>query len=99
MRFTQSEELWDFFLTNQNIWKKNQERVNFFGDQNVISAYLNQHNYSNPFPDAWIWSFKIVNIRGQRPLDHTTFFVAEIPKNGKVCAFHGYSNPSEVKKD
>ena len=99
MRFTQSEELWDFFVTNQNIWKKNQERVNFFGDQNVISAYLNQHNYSNPFPDAWIWSFKIGSIRGRRPLDHTTFFGAEIPKNGKVCVFHGHPNPSEVAID
>ncbi|MDB2513451.1 FkbM family methyltransferase [Alphaproteobacteria bacterium] len=99
MRFSQNEELWNFFVANQNIWKANQERVNFFGDQNVISAYLNRHDYNSPFPDAWIWSFKIGSIRGQRPLDHTKFLGAEIPENGKICVFHGRPNPSEVSID
>lgn len=99
MRFTQNEGLWSFFETNQNIWRANQERVNFFGDQNVISAYLNQQGYQNPFPDSWIWSFKIGSIRGRRPLDHKKFFGAEIPRNGKICVFHGKPNPSEVSID
>lgn len=99
MRFTQNEELWNFFVTNQKIWRTSQERINFFGDQNVISAYLNQRNYQHPFPDSWIWSFKIGSIRGRRPLDHTKFFGAEIPVGGKICVFHGRPNPSEVSID
>ena len=67
--------------------EENQERVNFFGDQNVISAYLNQHNYSNPFPDAWIWSFKIGNIRGRRP-DHTRF-LQKYQKMARYAFFMG----------
>ena len=99
MRFSQNEDLWNFFVANQNIWKANQERVNFFGDQNVISAYLNRQDYNSPFPDAWIWSFKIGSIRGHRPLDHTKFLGADIPENGKICVFHGRPNPSEVSID
>ena len=99
MRFTQNEELWNFFTANSEIWQINQERTHFFGDQNVISAYLNQQGYQSPFPDSWIWSFKIGSIRGRRPLDHTKFFGAEIPENGKICVFHGRPNPNEVSID
>ena len=60
---------------------------------------MNQQGYQSPFPDSWIWSFKIGSIRGRRPLDHTKFFGAEIPENGKICVFHGRPNPSEVSID
>ena len=99
MRFTQNEGLWNFFVANQSIWKSNQERVKFFGDQNVISAYLNKQNYNNPFPDEWIWSYKIGNVRGRRPLDHTKIFGAEVPEKGKICVFHGRPNPGDVDVD
>lgn len=96
MRFTQDEQLWNFFVANQNIWKKNQERVPFFGDQNVISAYLNQQDFNNPFPDAWIWSFKCGSVRGQQRQNSEQFLGEEMPLGGKICVFHGSPNPSEV---
>ena len=99
MRFRHDKKLWKFFNSNQDQWKNAHKKVPFFGDQNVISAYLNQNGYDNPFPDEWIWSFKIGTLRGRRPVDHSKFFGAEIPKNGKICVFHGTPNPSEVNVD
>jgi len=97
MRFTQDEALWNYFQFNQLSWEQAQQKVPFFGDQNVISSYLNKAGFNSPFPDSWIWSFKIGEIRGRRPLDFSRYFGAKIPPHGKVCVFHGHPNPHEVK--
>ena len=99
MRFTQNKSLWSYFEDNQDRWKKEQQRVPFFGDQNVISDYLNNEGYDKPFPDEWIWSFKIGSIRGRRPVDHSKYFGSTIPDGGKICVFHGYPNPEDVDVD
>jgi FkbM family methyltransferase len=106
MRFTQNEQLWNFFVENDSIWQKNQQKVQFFGDQNVISAHLNSKNYNTPFPDEWIWSFKVGNIRGRKPFesghfpkDYAKYPGAKKPEHGKVCIFHGEPSPSEVTID
>lgn len=96
MRFTQDIKLWKFFNNNRHKWGEKQKEIHFFGDQNVISSYLNQQNFSQPFPDEWIWSYKIGTLRGRRPVDHSLFFGATIPNGGKICVFHGTPNPSEV---
>jgi len=96
MSFTQDNALWNFFETNQSRWKDAQRKIPFFGDQNVISNYLNNIGFDQPFPDDWIWSFKVGAIRGRRPLDHTKYFGSTIPKGAKVCVFHGRPNPDEV---
>lgn len=99
MRFKQNQTLWEFFLAHQDEWNKAQKQVAWFGDQNVISCYLNKMGYDNPFPDEWIWSFKIGSLRGRRPVDHSQYFGATIPEGGKVCVFHGRPNPDEVDVD
>lgn len=99
MRFSQNNALWKHFENNQSQWKAAQEKIPFFGDQNVISDFLNKTGFENPFPDDWIWSFKIGTKRGRRPVDHSKFFGAEIPKEGKVCVFHGEPNPDQVNVD
>lgn len=96
MRFTQDVRLWKFFNDNKNIWEECQRKVEFFGDQNVISDYLNKNNFTNAFPDEWLWSFKIGSLRGRRPVDHSKFFGSTIPAGGKICIFHGKPNPDEV---
>lgn len=96
MRFTQNQQLWKFYIKNMSIWEEQQKKISFFGDQNVISAYLNKNNFNNSFPDDWLWSFKIGTLRGRRPVDHTKFFGSTIPKDGKICIFHGKPNPDEV---
>ena len=99
MRFTQNENLWNYFQANQLSWKRAQQQVPFFGDQNVISSYLNKTGFNSPFPDEWIWSFKIGAIRGRRPIDHTKVFGAKVPHHGRVCVFHGKPNPEDVDID
>lgn len=96
MKFTQSQPLWDFYNSNHEIWNEYEKKIPIFGDQNVISAFLNHHNYTTPFPDEWIWSYKIGELRGRRPIDHSQFFGSTIPQNGKICVFHGRPNPDEV---
>jgi hypothetical protein len=94
MKFTQSDDLWEFFTANSSLWREAQQQVPYFGDQNVISAFLNHHSFSNPFPDEWIWSYKAGVKRGG--FWNEGFLGTDIPKNGKVCVFHGKPNPSEV---
>ena len=96
MRFTQNRALWKHFIDNQDRWKAEQNRISFFGDQNVISDFLNRTGFDNPFPDEWIWSFKIGALRGRTPVDHSKFHGAEVPRGGKVCVFHGQPNPCQV---
>lgn len=96
MKFGPNEHLWYAFEDNRAQWDAIQEKVAFFGDQNVISHYLNTKRYAHPFPDEWIWSFKMGTQRGRRPVEHDQFYGAEIPAGGKVCVFHGLPKPSEV---
>ena len=96
MKFTQDRELWTYFTENQSRWREEQQRCSFFGDQNVISDFLNKKGFDKPFPDQWIWSFKVGTVRGKRPLDHTKWFGTAIPKGGKICVFHGQPNPDQV---
>ena len=99
MIFTQNSAIWAHFINNQTRWAAEQKRIPFFGDQNVISDFLNRNGFDCPFPDEWIWSFKMGSIRGRRPVDHTKFFGAEIPEGGKICVFHGQPNPHQVNID
>ena len=96
MRFTQNSAIWKHFKVNESRWKAAQAKTPFFGDQNVISDFLNKSGFDSPFPDQWSWSFKIGSLRGRRPIDHNIFFGAEIPEGGKVCVFHGEPNPDQV---
>jgi FkbM family methyltransferase len=96
MRFTQDEALWNYFLNNQPRWRTAQQKISFFGDQNVISDYLNVTGFNQPFPDDWIWSFKVGSTRGRRPLEKSKHLGSTIPNSGKVCVFHGRPNPDEV---
>jgi hypothetical protein len=99
MRFTQDKMLWTYFNDYQNQWAEIQQKIPFFGDQNVISYYLNKKGYKNHFPDEWVWSFKIGTLRGRRPIDHSIYFGSSIPDGGKVCVFHGKPNPEDVDID
>jgi hypothetical protein len=99
MRFTQNIHQWNFYVNNIEFWKNAQVKFPFLGDQHVISAYLNKAGYSNPFPDEWLWSYKIGVLRGRRPVDHSKLFGETIPPEGKVCIFHGSPNPDEVETD
>ena len=95
MKFSQNNDLWSFFVNNSSLWKEAQQQVPYFGDQNVISAFLNHHSFSNPFPDEWIWSYKAGVKRGSFWED--SYLGTDIPKDGKVCVFHGHPNPSDIK--
>jgi len=99
MKFAPDVNVWRHFNNNKPRWNEMQKKYNFFGDQNVISDYLNKTGYNSPFPDEWIWSFKIGTLRGRRPVDHSKYFGGEIPPDGKVCVFHGRPNPDEVDVD
>jgi hypothetical protein len=99
MRFTQNMYLWNFYVDNIEFWQKAQIEFPFLGDQHVISAYLNKAGYASPFPDHWLWSYKIGVLRGRRPVDHSKLFGEVIPPEGKVCIFHGSPNPDEVQTE
>ncbi len=104
MKFTQNSRLWEFFESNQESWQFWEKKCSFFGDQNVISAFLNSQNYSNHFPDDWIWSYKCGSTRGVIPVSPATgsansFLGTSVPAGGKVCVFHGRPHPSEVSDD
>lgn len=99
MRFRPDMKLWWAFEDNRSEWDSIQKRVPFFGDQNVISHYLNTRDYSHPFPDEWVWSFKMGTVRGRRPVDHSKCLGARIPDGGKVCVFHGLPKPADVDVD
>jgi hypothetical protein len=99
MKFRPNEYVWYAFEDNRSQWDAIQAKAPFFGDQNVISHYLNTKGYSHPFPDDWIWSFKMGTQRGRRPVEHDKFYGAAIPPGGKVCVFHGFPKPADVDVD
>ncbi|MCG7944968.1 MAG: hypothetical protein N0C84_01330 [Candidatus Thiodiazotropha taylori] len=92
--------IWEWFKNNEEHWRSYQDQIHFFGDQNVISEYLNHYEYyCNPFPDEWIWSYKKGVERGKTAGDRSRMFGDTIPPEGKICVFHGKPNPTEVDTD
>jgi hypothetical protein len=96
MKFTQDPELWNFFHNNMQFWSEAEKKVSFFGDQNVISSYLNQRGFDSPFPDEWTWSYKAGVKRGSARVGKN--LGTHIPNGGKVCVFHGNPNPHQVSE-
>ena len=92
--------IYDHYINNRKMWKDFQKQVHFFGDQNVISHYLNSYpNFHTPFPDNWLWSYKKGVRRGQHAGDRSQMFGRWIPHGGKVCVFHGEPNPEQVTEE
>lgn len=97
MRFeSPNEGLWKHFNRNKGKWAEYSKHCHFFGDQNVISDWLNLCNYKNPFPDEWCWSYKKGVERGKHAGDRSRHFGDTIPNGGKICVFHGLPNPGDV---
>lgn len=95
--------LWQWFNRNKGTWAHYSEQCHFFGDQNVISHWLNtscvEPGYSNAFPDQWLWSYKKGVERGKHAGDRSRHFGDIIPEGGKICVFHGLPNPADVDTD
>ena len=92
--------LYNYYIDNKKYFKLRQEEIHFFGDQCVISAYFNTHSkFLNVIPDEWCWSFKKGVERGKHAGDRSRMFGDEIPKDGKICVFHGVPNPTDVNID
>lgn len=93
-----TNSIWDYYIQNRNFWHDQQKQVHFFGDQNLISAYVNAYpQFLNVFPDEWLWSFKKGVERGKWAGKRRGEFIGEkIPKGGKVCVFHGEPSPDKV---
>lgn len=89
--------IWQHYINNKKLWHDYQKQIHFFGDQNLISHYVNSYpDYLNVFPDSWIWSFKKGVERGKHAGDRSKWFGAIPPKDGKVCVFHGEPSPDKV---
>ena len=94
---TTTQGIYDYYIQNKEVWKDYQKQIHFFGDQNVISSYVNHYpDYLNIFPDEWLWSYKKGVDRGKTAGDRSKMFGDTIPNGGKVCIFHGSPNPTEV---
>lgn len=92
-----SKGIYQYYMQNYKQWHDYQKQIHFFGDQNVISSYINYYpNFLNVFPDEWLWSYKKGSQRGKHAGDRSKMFGAHIPTGGKVCVFHGNPNPTEV---
>lgn len=92
--------IFQFYRDNKQTFQNYQKQIHFFGDQNVISAYLNHFPYFvKPFRDEIIWSYKKGWERGKHAGDRSKYFGQEIPPEGKICVFHGEPNPTEVTDD
>lgn len=90
--------IWQHYINNKKLWHDYQKQIHFFGDQNIISHYVNSFpDFLNVFPDEIIWSFKKGVERGKTAGDRSQFFGAQIPPCGKVCVFHGEPSPDKVK--
>jgi hypothetical protein len=89
--------IWQHYINNKKLWHNYQKQIHFFGDQNLISHYVNSYpDYLNVFPDEWIWSFKKGVERGKHAGDRSKWFGAIPPEGGKVCVFHGEPSPDKV---
>ena len=93
------EGIYQHYINNVETWKQHQEQIHFFGDQNVISNYLNYYpDFCNPFPDELIWSYKKGVERGKHAGDRSRMFGDKIPEKGIVCVFHGNPDPTGVNE-
>ena len=89
--------IYEYYLSNKQVFHDFQKQVPFFGDQNVISSYFNAYpDYCKPFPDEWAWSYKKGVARGAHAGDRSEMFGREVPDGGKICVFHGEPNPEQV---
>ena len=96
----QTNGIWEYFISNRKHWLQRQKQINFYGDQNVVSSYLNYYpDFGNPFPDEWAWSFKKGVERGATAGDRSEWFGRYPPDGGKICIFHGEPNPTQVAND
>ena len=92
--------IYKYYLDNKVQFQNFQKQIPFFGDQNVISSYLNSFpSFRHAVPDEWVWSFKKGVVRGKHAGDRSRMFGDTIPPNGKICVFHGSPNPTEVSVD
>ena len=99
MAFTPSHcsGIWTHWSSRRQKWLDMVESCHFFGDQNIISNYLNYYpDFCRPFEDKYIWSFKKGWQRGKHAGDRSDWFGKTIPSKGKVCVFHGNPSPSEL---
>ena len=95
-----SAGIYSYYMSNYKMWHEYQKKINFFGDQNVISSYCNYYpDFLNVFPDEWLWSYKKGIDRGKHAGDRSQMFGREIPDGAKVCIFHGSPNPTEVSEE
>ena len=92
--------IYEYYMQNYKTWHDYQKQIHFFGDQNVISSYVNHYpDFLNVFPDEWLWSYKKGQQRGKHAGDRSKMFGSSIPKGGRVCIFHGNPNPTEVSEE
>jgi len=94
-----TEGIHQYYVNNKSYWLNCQKTIApFFGDQNLISAYVNAYpDYLNVFPDSWCWSLKKGVERGKYAGKRRGELIGEkIPKNGKICIFHGEPSPDKV---
>ena len=99
---TTTNGIHEYYVRNKKYWLGCQKTIApFFGDQNLISSYVNAYpEYNNTFPDEWFWSFKKGVERGKWAGKRRGEFIgSEIPEGGKICVFHGQPDPDspEVK--
>ena len=94
---TRTQGIYDYYIQNKKKWLDYQKQIHFFGDQNVISSYVNHYpDFLSVFPDEWLWSYKKGVERGKTAGDRSRMFGDKIPKGGRICVFHGNPNPTEV---
>jgi len=97
---TTTQGIWLHYINNKKLWHDYQKQTHFFGDQNVISHYVNAYpSFLNVFPDELIWSYKKGVERGKTAGDRSRYFGETIPPNGRVCVFHGEPSPDKVQTD
>ena len=97
---TTTNGIWLHYINNKKLWHDYQKQIHFFGDQNVISHYVNAYpSFLNVFPDERIWSYKKGVKRGAHAGDRSRYFGDTIPQDGAVCIFHGDPSPAEVQTD
>lgn len=92
-----TDGIWQYYIQNKKQWVGYQKDVHFFGDQNVVSSYLNFYpDYVTPFPDEWLWSLRKGVKRGATAGDRSRWFGRNIPEGGKICVCHGEPSPQEI---
>jgi len=91
--------IYEFYHQNREAWKKYQEKIHFFGDQVVISQYVNHYpDFCKPFPDQWSSSFKKGPVRKLHNGDRSEWFGRKLGKE-KVVVFHGDPSPADIIND